>query len=287
MEVSKNINNVQQTVLKMKREGRMIGIVPTMGYLHEGHIRLIEKAKTDNDFVVLTIFVNPLQFGESEDLNAYPRDEKRDLDKAEELGVDLVFLPNEKTMYPGPLSLNISVVRRADVLCGKSRPGHFEGVAMVLTKLFNICQPDNAYFGKKDAQQVAVVDALIEDFNFPIRLNPVDTVREHDGLAKSSRNVNLTSGERMEAPSIHQALEFGKDLFCRGEKTAGKIVEQTRQFLEARTHGKIDYIELLSYPELEVIEEIDQQVILAAAVFYKKARLIDNIIINKDGCITM
>ncbi|WP_101844067.1 pantoate--beta-alanine ligase [Halobacillus sp. Marseille-P3879] len=286
MEVFEQVKDIQQKAISLKKSGTTIGIVPTMGYLHEGHLRLVEQAKEENDCVILTIFVNPLQFGESEDLDAYPRDEKRDLKKAEEHGVDIVFLPTEDTMYPEPLSLEISVVRRADVLCGRSRPGHFEGVVTVLTKLFNICQPDYAYFGKKDAQQVAVVDALIQDFNFPVQLNAVDTVRESDGLAKSSRNVNLTTKEREEAPSIHEALQYGKQLFIDGEKNAKAIVEQTREFLEARSHGKIDYIELLSYPELEAIDIIDRQAILAAAVYYKQARLIDNIIFNDSACTT-
>ncbi|MCP3030719.1 pantoate--beta-alanine ligase [Halobacillus sp. A1] len=281
MDVFNSINDVKATISNKKLSGQTVGFVPTMGFLHEGHLKLIDKAKEENDIVVLSIFVNPLQFGENEDLDAYPRDEGRDLALAEKHGVDLVFFPTTETMYPQPLSLNISVVRRGNVLCGKSRPGHFEGVVTILTKLFNICQPDRAYFGRKDAQQVAVVDALIEDFNFPIELVAVDTVREADGLAKSSRNVNLSDKEREEAPSIQEALQYGKELIERGENLPAAVLHETRQFLENKTRGKIDYIELLSYPELEPLEKIDRQVILAIAVFYERARLIDNVILNE------
>ncbi|MFC7320671.1 pantoate--beta-alanine ligase [Halobacillus campisalis] len=281
MDVFNSINDVKAKISSKKLSGQTVGFVPTMGFLHEGHLKLIDQAKEENDVVVLSIFVNPLQFGENEDLDAYPRDEERDLTLAEQHGVDLVFFPTTETMYPQPLSLNISVVRRGDVLCGKSRPGHFEGVVTILTKLFNICQPDRAYFGRKDAQQVAVVDALIEDFNFPIELVAVDTVREADGLAKSSRNVNLSDKEREEAPSIQEALQYGKELIERGKDLPAAVLQKTRQFLENKTRGKIDYIELLSYPELEPLEKIDRQVILAIAVFYERARLIDNVILNE------
>ncbi|MFC7060428.1 pantoate--beta-alanine ligase [Halobacillus seohaensis] len=283
MDVLTNIRDVQKKAQQIRLDGKSIGFVPTMGYLHEGHMKLIKNARKENDFVILSIFINPLQFGENEDLDAYPRDEAHDLRQAEQSGVDLVFFPSTSTMYPTPLSLKIAVVRRADVLCGRTRPGHFEGVVTVLTKLFNICQPTRAYFGRKDAQQIAVVDALIHDFNFSIKLIPVETVRESDGLAKSSRNVNLIDQERAEAPSIQQALQYGKKLVEQGETDPNIILEKTREFLEFRTHGKIDYIEFLSYPELEPIETIDCQVILAAAVFYKRARLIDNVVFNDAG----
>ncbi|MCA0970373.1 pantoate--beta-alanine ligase [Halobacillus litoralis] len=283
MNVFDSIAQVQEQTTKWVREGKTIGFVPTMGYLHEGHERLMEEARKENDKVILSIFVNPLQFGENEDLDQYPRDHDHDVSVAEKYGVDLVFLPTEDTMYPAPLTLNISVVRRADVLCGRSRPGHFEGVVTVLTKLFNICQPTRAYFGMKDAQQVAVVDGLIQDFNFPVQLVRVPTVREADGLAKSSRNVNLSHSEREEAPSIQAALSHATDLVRKGERNPEEIIQSVREFLDSRTRGKIDYIELLSYPELEPVHSIDQTVILAVAVYYEKARLIDNVVMGKDG----
>ncbi|MYL71177.1 pantoate--beta-alanine ligase [Halobacillus litoralis] len=283
MKVLREIDQVNTLISEWKKNGYTIGFVPTMGYLHEGHIRLIEEAKKENDKVILSIFVNPLQFGEGEDLDTYPRDEDRDRNAAEENGVDLVFLPTPGTMYPQPLSVLMTVASRTNVLCGKSRPGHFDGVVTVLTKLFNITRPDNVYFGMKDAQQVAVVDALIKDYNIPVHLIPVPTVREKDGLAKSSRNVRLSDEERKEAPAIQESLQYGRKLVKEGQKSKELIIEATEKFLEQKTRGKIDYIELLSYPELESIENIDRPVILAAAVFYDHVRLIDNVVFNHDG----
>ncbi|WP_406944046.1 pantoate--beta-alanine ligase [Halobacillus sp. SY10] len=283
MEVLREIDQVNTLISEWTKNGETIGFVPTMGYLHEGHIRLIKEAKKENDKVILSIFVNPLQFGEGEDLDTYPRDEEHDRKAAKENGVDLVFLPTNETMYPQSLSVNMTVTKRTNVLCGKSRPGHFDGVVTVLTKLFNITRPDNVYFGMKDAQQVAVVDALIKDYNMPVNLIPVPTVREEDGLAKSSRNVRLSDQERREAPSIQEALQYGRRLVMEGQRSKEFIIEATEKFLEQKTRGKIDYIELLSYPELEFIEKIDRPVILAAAVFYDKVRLIDNVVFDHEG----
>jgi pantoate--beta-alanine ligase len=283
MEVYSDIQSVQRKVTSLIREGKSIGFVPTMGYLHEGHENLLKAARKENDFVILSIFINPLQFGEGEDLDHYPRDEEHDRKTAEKNGVDLIFLPTNDIMYPNPLSIEMAVTRRADVLCGRSRPGHFEGVVTVLAKLFNICRPNRAYFGMKDAQQVAVVDALIQDYNFPVELVPVPTVRESDGLAKSSRNVNLTVEERHQAPAIQKGLQIGRKMVEDGVQDPEQIKEATRQFLESKTRGKIDYIELLSYPDLKPVDHINQQVILATAVFFERARLIDNVVFNQDG----
>ncbi|SFF61575.1 pantoate--beta-alanine ligase [Halobacillus alkaliphilus] len=269
---------MQKTTADLNRAGKSIGFVPTMGYLHEGHERLLQEARKENDYVILSIYVNPLQFGEHEDLDHYPRNIDHDLSVARRNDIDFIFLPENKTMYPAPLSIEMAVTKRAHVLCGRSRPGHFEGVVTILTKLFNICRPTKAYFGQKDAQQVAVVDALIQDFNFPVELVSVPTVREEDGLAKSSRNINLSPQERSEAPSIQKALQKGKSLMQTHNPDIQEVIQETRQFLERETRGKIDYIELLSYPELEPIEIFDRQVILAAAVYYENARLIDNLV---------
>lgn len=286
MEVYHEIDTMQKKTMTLVREGKSIGFVPTMGYLHEGHVNLIKEARKENDFIILSIFVNPLQFGEGEDLDHYPRDEEHDKKVAKENGVDLIFLPTKDTMYPTPLSIEMTVTRRANVLCGRSRPGHFEGVVTVLAKLFNICQPTRAYFGMKDAQQVAVVDALLQDYNFPVQLVPVPTVREIDGLAKSSRNVNLSRDERREAPAIQQGLQMGRQMVQEGVLDPQQVVAATREFLENETHGKIDYIELLSYPDLKPVERINQQVILAAAVYFERARLIDNVVFNQNGFIS-
>lgn len=283
MRILKEIDEVQKVVKDWTKQGKSIGFVPTMGFLHDGHIRLIQKARKENDKVILSIFINPLQFGVGEDLDTYPRDADHDRNIAEEQGVDLVFLPENETMYPRPLAVEMSVTKRTEALCGKSRPGHFDGVVTVLTKLFNITKPDKAYFGMKDAQQVAVVDALINDHNIPVQLVAVPTVREEDGLAKSSRNIHLTEKERKEAPAIQESLQFGKQLVQEGQKDTLEVIRATQKFLEQRTHGKIDYIELLSYPKLEFIEEINRPVILAVAVFYEKVRLIDNVIFYESG----
>ncbi|ELK45310.1 pantoate--beta-alanine ligase [Halobacillus sp. ACCC02827] len=282
MDVLNRISDVQSKVEGFVKKGKTIGFVPTMGYLHEGHLRLLQKAREENDIVLLSIFVNPLQFNEAEDLAGYPRNEERDAALAAEAGVDLLFMPTPETMYPETPSIRMEVTKRTDVLCGKSRPGHFDGVVTVLTKLFHIARPTKAYFGMKDAQQYAVVDALVHDFNFPIQLVPVPTVREKDGLAKSSRNVNLSEVERQEAPAIYQALLKGKEMILNGEVESAPVLNAVQEFLEKRTRGKIDYIELLSYPELEPVKAVNRQVILAAAVFYDQARLIDNIVFRPD-----
>ncbi|MGV2620253.1 UNVERIFIED_CONTAM: pantoate--beta-alanine ligase [Halobacillus marinus] len=282
MDVLNRISDLQSKVEGFVKKGKTIGFVPTMGYLHEGHLRLLQKAREENDIVLLSIFVNPLQFNEAEDLAGYPRNEERDAALAAEAGVDLLFMPTPETMYPETPSIRMEVTKRTDVLCGKSRPGHFDGVVTVLTKLFHIARPTKAYFGMKDAQQYAVVDALVHDFNFPIQLVPVPTVREKDGLAKSSRNVNLSEVERQEAPAIYQALLKGKEMILNGEVESAPVLNAVQEFLEKRTRGKIDYIELLSYPELEPVKAVNRQVILAAAVFYDQARLIDNIVFRPD-----
>lgn len=205
MKIITNITEMQALVKELKNTNS-IGFVPTMGYLHEGHLQLIRKAREVNDITIVSIFVNPLQFGPNEDFASYPRDFERDVSVCREEGVDIIFNPSVAEMYPNPLSVKVLVQARTDVLCGDSRPGHFDGVATVLTKLFHLILPDRVYLGMKDAQQVAVVEGLIADLNFPIELIPIPTVREEDGLAKSSRNVNLNSEERQQAPEIYRAL---------------------------------------------------------------------------------
>ncbi|MFG6118431.1 pantoate--beta-alanine ligase [Thalassobacillus sp. B23F22_16] len=276
---------IQKKASEFKAQGKKIGFVPTMGYLHEGHEQLIKKAKEENDIVILSIFINPLQFGEGEDLDRYPRDEVRDQTVAQKLGVDLLFFPTEQSMYPTESAIQLSVNKRTDVLCGKSRPGHFDGVVTVVAKLFHLCQPTKAYFGMKDAQQVAVVKALVDDLNFPVEIVPVATVREQDGLAKSSRNVNLNAQERKEAPIIFTALQKGREMIRSGEQDLENVKTAVNTFIETHTHGKIDYVELLSYPELENIDRPKGQMIIAAAVQFEKARLIDNLVFDSSGAV--
>lgn len=274
---------MQQEMKKEKQLGRSIGFVPTMGYLHEGHATLLKAARTENEVVVLSIFVNPTQFGPNEDFDTYPRDFERDERVAKEANVDYLFYPSVEEMYKSSRSVAITVRDRVDVLCGQKRPGHFDGVATVLTKLFHIVTPDRAYFGKKDAQQVAVVDGLIEDFNFPVELRAVDTVREADGLAKSSRNVYLTDKEREEAPVLFKSLQSALQLLEGGEKQVEIIKGTIRKEIEQHTSGKVDYIEVYTYPELKPIKKAAGKIIIALAVQFSKARLIDNVIVDVQG----
>lgn len=282
MKIVRTITEMQEQMQKLKSEGKTIGYVPTMGFLHEGHISLMKKARPENDIVVLSIFVNPLQFGPSEDLDAYPRDFERDHKIAEAEGVDFIFYPSAEEMYPGNASVKVTVVERTNVLCGKSRPGHFDGVATVLFKLFNIILPTKAYFGLKDAQQVAVVDGLIKDFNFPIELIPVETVREEDGLAKSSRNVYLSEEERIQAVELSKSLKMAKSAIKNGERNSDELVSLMKNHINENTTGTVDYIEIYSYPELEEMKMLKGKVIVALAVKFSKARLIDNTILEVE-----
>lgn len=283
MKVITTIKDMQQEMKKEKQLGRSIGFVPTMGYLHEGHATLLGAARTENEVVALSIFVNPTQFGPNEDFDTYPRDFERDERVAKEANVDYLFYPSVEEMYKSSRSVAITVTDRVDVLCGQKRPGHFDGVATVLTKLFHIVTPDRAYFGKKDAQQVAVVDGLIEDFNFPVELRAVNTVREADGLAKSSRNVYLTDKEREEAPVLFKSLQSALQLLESGEKQVEIIKQTIQKEIEQHTSGKVDYIEAYTYPELKTIKQAAGKIIIALAVQFSKARLIDNVIVDVQG----
>jgi pantoate--beta-alanine ligase len=280
MRVITTIQEMQSEIIKMKTLSKSIGFVPTMGFLHEGHLTLLKKARVDNDIVVLSIFVNPLQFGPTEDFSTYPRDFARDQSLAECEGVDFIFYPDVKEMYPHSSSVRIIVQERTDVLCGKSRPGHFDGVAAVLTKLFHIVMPTRAYFGKKDAQQVAVVEGLISDLNFPIELIPVDIVREEDGLAKSSRNVNLLPEERLQAAVLYKSLAAAKEVIEHGERNPHTIKNLILNMISSETNGQIDYVEIYSYPQLETLGSLQGTCIIALAVKFSKVRLIDNIILD-------
>ncbi|MGE7121433.1 pantoate--beta-alanine ligase [Peribacillus sp. NPDC046944] len=270
-----------QKVLRHDRNNKKsVGYVATMGYLHEGHASLIENARRENDIVVLSIFVNPLQFGPNEDFASYPRDLDRDENLAVNAGVDYLFYPTVDEMYGENPSVKVVVQNRTDCLCGRKRPGHFDGVATVVTKFFNIILPDRAYFGMKDAQQVAIIDGLIQDLNFPIELVAVDIVREEDGLARSSRNVFLLEDERHEAKELYQSLLKAKDAIISGERNPQKVIALVEEHIEARTKGKIDYVEIYQYPELKLLDVLNGNIIIAVAVKFRHARLIDNIIVT-------
>jgi len=271
---------MKQIVKYLKKNNQDIGFVPTMGSLHAGHLALVKEAKKESDSIILSIFVNPLQFGENEDFDSYPRDEQKDFKLADEQGVDYVFVPFVEEMYPNALGITMSINKRIGVLCDRSRPGHFQGVLIVLSKLFHIIQPDFTYFGMKDAQQIAIVDLLIDELNFPIQLRMVPTVREENGLAKSSRNIRLSSVEKEEAPFLYQALKHGEKLIIEGQRSTNKLISELTLFLQNNLSGKIDYVEVLTFPDLEEKTQIESRVIIGLAVQFEKVRLIDNLIID-------
>ena len=276
------IADLKKCINEAKTTGKSIGFVPTMGYLHEGHMSLANQAREENEFVVMSIFVNPAQFGPNEDLDKYPRDLNRDIKMAKEAGVDLLFFPQVNEMYPQDGGITIRAGAQANVLCGASRPGHFDGVLKVVTKLFHLVEPTRVYFGQKDAQQLAIIETLVRDYNFPLEVRRVPTVRESDGLAKSSRNVFLSEQERQEAPSIHQAIQLGLEHY-KEHQNIDEAKTVTKQHIENSTSGNIDYVELLSYPDLTNDISSNSSVILAVAVFFEKARLIDNMMLNNKG----
>lgn len=280
MKVIKTVEEMKDFVREERKSCRTIGFVPTMGFLHEGHLTLIKKAKEQNDTVILSIFVNPTQFGPNEDFEKYPRDEERDLTLAAKEGVDVVFLPSVDEMYPTFPTTKLTAIDRTNVLCGKSRPGHFDGVVTVLSKLFHITMPNRAYFGLKDAQQVAVTKGLVEDYFFPIEIIGVETVREEDGLAKSSRNVYLTEKEREQAPHLYESLRRASTLVEQGEQNKQKIRESILAHINEHTDGEVDYVDLYHYPSLEEITVLKEKIIIAIAVKFSQARLIDNVILD-------
>ncbi|MEK4442105.1 pantoate--beta-alanine ligase [Niallia sp. FSL K6-0077] len=282
MNIVTNPKQLQDITTSLQKNKVTIGFVPTMGYLHEGHRALLKAAREQNEIVIMSVFVNPLQFGPNEDLASYPKDFEHDKQVAMEEGVDYLFHPSVEEMYPGQMPVTVKVERRTNCLCGKSRPGHFDGVATVLTKLFHLVQPTNVYFGKKDAQQVAVVDGLIEDFHFPINLVAVNTVREEDGLAKSSRNVRLTPIERREAGILYKSLSIARSELIKGTADIEALKKSIITFVEKESSGKVDYFEILSYPQLETLKELNGKMVIAIAVHFSKARLIDNIIFELD-----
>ncbi|WP_411815225.1 pantoate--beta-alanine ligase [Mammaliicoccus fleurettii] len=260
-------------------QGKTIGLVPTMGALHDGHLKMMKQSIEENDVTVVSIFVNPLQFGPNEDFDDYPRPFESDLEKLKQIGVDYVFHPTVEEMYPGELSMTITVGHLAQVLEGKKRPGHFDGVVTVVNKLFNMIQPTNAYFGKKDAQQLAIIEKMVEDFNHTVNIVPIEIVREEDGLAKSSRNIYLTEVERREAVHLSKSLQLAKQLYDQGERKSNILIEEITQYLEKNVSGEIVEVAIYSYPELEEQHTIKGQIFISLAVKFSQARLIDNIII--------
>ncbi len=278
MQVVKTVKEVRDIVSGWKREGLSVGLVPTMGYLHEGHRSLIEKSVSENDRTVVSVFVNPIQFGPSEDLASYPRDLQRDMDVVGSAGGDLIFHPEPSEMYPGHFTSFIDTSETTELLCGAVRPGHFRGVCTVVGKLFNIVMPERAYFGQKDAQQLATIRRFVRDLNFNVQIVACPIVRESDGLAKSSRNTYLSADERQAALVLSQSLQKGKALIDAGERDAAAVKEAIRAHLLTQPLARIDYVEVVDNENIRRVERISGSTLVAIAVYIGKTRLIDNFI---------
>lgn len=280
MVIIKEINKIRKIIKEQRKKQKKIGFVPTMGALHEGHLSLIRKARQENDYVVVSIFVNPAQFAPKEDLKRYPRPIKKDLLLCRKQGVDFVFYPSAKEMYPENFGTYVEVKGLNNLLCGRSRPGHFRGVATVIAKLFNIVQPDIAYFGQKDAQQTIIIKRMVCDLNMPVKIKVMPTVRERNGLALSSRNLYLNQEERKDALVLRESLELAKKLIRMGERDAGRIISLTRQLISKNKTAKVDYIAIVDNQSLKPVKRITKDCLIALAVRIGRTRLIDNICLN-------
>ncbi len=278
MEIFNKVADVKEYVKAKKAQGKSIGLVPTMGALHEGHLSLMKGARRECDVVIASIFVNPTQFGPGEDYDEYPRILERDADLAEGVGVDAIFAPSADEMYPHGYSTYVTVEGITEKLCGKARPGHFRGVTTVVSKLFNIVRPDKAYFGQKDAQQFAVIKRMVEDLNMDIEVVPMPIIREADGVAKSSRNSYLNPQERNAAPILHRALMLADEMIEAGQRDAAKIIEAMEELIKGEPLASIDYVSIVDGDTLEDLHALKGKVLVALAVKIGPARLIDNII---------
>ena len=275
------VKELKETLKTRRGTGKTIGLVPTMGYLHEGHQSLISKSASQNDRTVVSVFVNPIQFGPNEDLEAYPRDLNRDMQKVEEVGGDLIFNPEPAEMYPGHFTSFIDTTETTELLCGAVRPVHFRGVCTVVGKLFNIVQPDRSYFGQKDAQQLATIKRFARDLNFPTEIVSCPIVREDDGLAKSSRNTYLNPEERQAALILSKSLKKGLEAIEQGERDSQKVINMIRESLETEPLARIDYVEVVDFENIQRTAKIEGETLVAIAVYIGKTRLIDNFIVNK------
>lgn len=272
----KEIKELRSLIKAWKREGLSVGYVPTMGALHEGHESLIKRAVEENDKVIVSVFVNPTQFGPNEDFDSYPRNINKDLELCINAGASIVFNPEPSEMYYGDKSTSVSVSGLTSVLCGAKRPGHFDGVCLVVSKFLNIVTPDKAYFGEKDAQQVAVIKRMVRDLNIDVEIVACPIIREEDGLAKSSRNTYLSKDERNAALVLSRSLEIAKDALRKGERNANTIKNAIKEVLNSEPLAKIDYVEIVDSDSLKSVEIIERNVLIPIAVYIGKTRLIDN-----------
>ncbi len=278
MKVTGDINQVRQ--IRWARPATSWGFVPTMGYLHEGHLSLVRRAKAENEQTAVSIYVNPTQFAPNEDLASYPRDLARDLALLEAAGVDLVFTPSDGVMYPPGFQTTVTVTALSRPLEGSARPTHFQGVATVVAKLFNIVQPTRAYFGQKDAQQAILLRQMARDLNFNVTIITCPTVREKDGLAMSSRNKYLTPEQRRAATVLYRALNQAKDAWTNGERNGRALRQIMRQTINAEPLARLDYVSAADPATLQELEKVKEEVLLSTAVFFGKTRLIDNVLVG-------
>lgn len=278
MDIIKSIGDLRKAVRNARSAGQTIGVVPTMGYLHQGHLSLMRRARQENDLVVATVFVNPTQFGSNDDLDAYPRNAQRDIDLMQAENVDIAFMPEADDLYPNGYATYVEVQGpMTQTLCGASRPGHFKGVTTIVAKLFHLTAPHRAYFGQKDAQQVAVIRQMVRDLNFDLEVVACPTVREPDGLAMSSRNSYLSESQRADAVVISQALFEARDRIAAGQTQAGKVIDHIRARIESVEQADIDYLAVVDVNTLNELEVLDGSVLIAVAVKFGNTRLIDNL----------
>ena len=284
MIVTRTIDATRDALAGPRTAGKTIGLVPTMGALHEGHLSLVDAARDGCDFVAVSIFVNPTQFAPSEDLDAYPRTPEMDLAACEQRGVDLVFMPDVEDIYGEEALTKITVDELSQSLCGRSRPSHFGGVCLIVAKLFNIFQPDRAYFGAKDFQQVAILRRMARDLDFPVEIVTCPIVREPDGLAMSSRNKYLSAEERRQAPALHASLVAARERILRDRPPAQRIIEEIREFLAGEAPaGEIDYVQIVDPETLRDVQSTEGPVLVALAVRFGGARLIDNVLVDSPA----
>jgi pantoate--beta-alanine ligase len=279
MQFITSIKRISLVLKKLKKQGKIIGFIPTMGCLHQGHLSLIRRARKETDMVVLSIFVNPIQFGPKEDYKKYPRTPKRDIRLAKSSGVDILFCPRREIMYPIDYLTYVNVEKITEGLCGKFRPGHFKGVTTAVAKLFNLIHPDIAYFGQKDSQQAVVIRKMVRDLNMPIKIKVMPTVREADGLAMSSRNSYLNSKQRKDALILFRALNMAKESIKKGQRDSELIIKAMTKIIKQKT-DKIDYIQIVDSDKLNPAIKIKGRILIALAVWVGRTRLIDNIIVN-------
>lgn len=277
MEILSKINETRNLIKKWKQKGLTIGFVPTMGCLHQGHLSLIEEARKENDKVIVSIFVNPLQFGPTEDFSRYPRSLEKDLEGCKNFGADLIFTPSLNELLPEKNLIYVDVEILGNNLCGSSRPGHFRGVCTIVAKLFNILTPDKSYFGEKDAQQLAIITKMVKDLNFDTEIIPCPIIREADGLAMSSRNFYLTKEERKAATIISKSLLAAKSLLDQGERDSLSIKSFLIDNIKSEPLANIDYVEIVDHSTLQLVDIIEKPILIAVAVFFGKTRLIDNL----------